>query len=346
MKNIEREELLDIVKNTDRNIYVMYHRDMDGIIGGAQIYHFLRFWTQHDMNNISFIGCQYKEDYVDKIKDKDSLIIFIDFSPTREEAEKLLNEDQVLMVIDHHIGAIKKLEGLAPLYSNYICWLDNTRAGCGLAHELFIAGSRENLEFDRMTILSDYAEDRDLWKFELPDSKEINVGLLELFESLEMSWYDIEGMWNFLNNTIEYEEEFYSPDSEEEFMGLLCALGRNKLKYDKKYVNKIFKAAEKGTIPKINIGGVKMFCLNNKTLISETGNKLTELDYPSCQYFVVHNVKDGLLEEPKVVLSFRSTDELPDVRLVALSLGGDGHRNACGAEITVDKLSELLAGKL
>ena len=346
-RNIERENILDLVKNTGEKLCIMYHKDMDGLIGASQIMHFIKLFADKNLEEVSFIGCQYKEDYIGLLPEGQKDIIFIDFSPTREEAEDLLNEGHNVIVIDHHIGAFIKLDGLENKFVNYFYWFNNDKAGCGLANEIFIEGTgREELEFDRMSIISAYAEDRDLWKFELPYSKEINAGLLELFNDRAMSWDDVDGMWRLLNTSIEFNDEWYNPDSEE-FMDLVLMLGRNKIEYDAKYVQKFFKLAEKKKLPLIKIGGVEMYCFNNSNLISEVGNKLTELDYPSCQYFIVHKYnKDGVLQTPQVVLSFRSTDELPDVRLVAVQLGGNGHRNACGAELKLEDLPSLLSGQL
>ena len=342
--NFSKNILLEDLISTDKKINIMYHRDMDGIIGAAQILHFLKI-QNIDPDQYSFVGCQYKEDYLKNIPDLEiggNIIIFIDFSPTIEELEIIVNLNEVV-VIDHHIGAIKKLENFD--HPNFKYWFDMEKAGCGLADEIFIGDSRDHISFDRMKVLSNYAQDRDLWRFDLEESKEINVGLFELFENLNLNFHDVYGLYDLLNLPIKYEDIWYDVD-DETFIDLLIELGNSRINYDNKYVNKIFVAAEKGIIPKINIGGIEMFCLNNKLLISEIGNKLTELHYPSCQYFIVHENKNGLLQEPKVVLSFRSTDDLPDVRLVATSLGGNGHRNACGAEIKVEELSLLLAGKL
>ena len=57
---------------------------------------------------------------------------------------------------------------------------------------------------------------------------------------------------------------------------------------------------------------------------------------------MVHEVKDGMVKEPELVLGFRSTDELPDVSVVAKALGGGGHRNACGTGIKITELEKLL----
>jgi len=69
-----------------------------------------------------------------------------------------------LLVIDHHKTAMKELEGL-----DYVVF-DLDSSGVTLTWQVFNPG------VNIPSILL-YIEDRDLWKWELPDSKEISEGL-------------------------------------------------------------------------------------------------------------------------------------------------------------------------
>ena len=83
-RNIERENILDLVKNTGEKLCIMYHKDMDGLIGASQIMHFIKLFADKNLEEVSFIGCQYKEDYIGLLPEGQKDIIFIYFSPTRE----------------------------------------------------------------------------------------------------------------------------------------------------------------------------------------------------------------------------------------------------------------------
>lgn len=362
-------------KMLGKDIAIAYHEDMDGIIGAVCIKAALKKEFKetygedsvYTESTISYIPVQYGKDCsmnIDKIKDF-KMVIFIDFCPTMAELYNLIETNENIHIYDHHRTQMLKLKEEivkqtlvdSDIFNNLGFYYDITQAGCGIAYNQFINEERYSDTFiSNLGFVSNYAEDRDLWKWSLLKSKEINAGLDIITNVLELK-HDPEEWFNILageepklinNLRLEYPEIDLKTFSEHShlFSKAVTELGVSKIRYDQAHVNKIVKAAKKGKIPKIFVGGVEMFILNNSTLISEVGNALTELDYPSCQYFIIHEVKDGLLKEPELVLSFRSVDTLPDVSLVATSLGGGGHRNACGASMKIDKLSELLNGNL
>ena len=352
--------------NTEK-IGVVYHEDMDGIIGAVCIKARLKSLDNITEEKVEYIPTQYGKDKIlnfEKMVNFDFLL-FIDFCPSVMEILELFeNGNKNIHIFDHHLTQIikimdndKEVNSLSKKYPGFKYYFDNTKAGCGIAYDQFIDESLlENDQIRKLAFASNYAEDRDLWKWDLENSKEINAGFDILMNSLEIkhnpeAWYQIlmdrnhpEKMENLLNKYPEIDFSKFHTDSG--FKQVVENLGVSKIRYDKAYIDKIVNAATKGKIPKININGIEMFVLNNSYLISEVGNALTQFDYPSCQWFVIHEVKDGLLKEPELILSFRSNEDLPDVSMVATALGGGGHRNACGATLSIDQLKDLLIGKL
>lgn len=80
--------------------------------------------------------------------------------------------------------------------------------------------------------------------------------------------------------------------------------------------------------------GIKFSMINTTTLISEMGNEMClKYNQPSLMFFV--------LENGEVIFSLRSTDDLPDVSVVAKAYGGGGHRNACGFKSDLGFLASL-----
>lgn len=356
-----------VISNPNLKIGVVYHEDMDGVIGAVCIKSFLKLLGGESEFGAEYIPTQYGKDKIlnfDKMTNFE-ILVFIDFCPSVTEIDQLFDTNNQIFIFDHHKTQIDKIKEnmetdfpLTKKYGKRFGYYFNTnKAGCGIAYDEFVVEkSWHESSIRKLSFVSNYAEDRDLWKWDLYNSKEINAGLDIFSTALDLKhnpeeWYQILMKGKYPDNIDILKEEYSEVNFEgiyafSGFTNIIQNLGVSKIRYDNKYVKKIVLSATKGNLPKINIGGIEMFVFNNSNLISEVGNALTALDYPSCQYFIVQNIKDGLIKEPEVVLSFRSTDDLPDVSIVAKALGGGGHRNACGATISLYNLPDLLMGKL
>lgn len=139
-------------------ITVLHHADADGF-GAAYAIH--RAYTE----KINYIPVQYGED-VPVIPGGTTDLWIVDFSYDRETCERLYQKYD-LLVLDHHKTAEAALEGL-----DYAVF-DQSKSGAVLAWEYFhfLTGGWKT---EIPTILQ-YVQDRDLWKFELPYSKEVNL---------------------------------------------------------------------------------------------------------------------------------------------------------------------------
>lgn len=97
---------------------------------------------------------------------KNSNLILVDFSYPKDTIKKLYQENNQLLVLDHHLSAKKNLSGLP------YCIFDMNKSGCGLVYEY--------LRPKTPKFISDYVQDRDLWLHKLPYTKEINAYLYNL----------------------------------------------------------------------------------------------------------------------------------------------------------------------
>lgn len=89
-------------------------------------------------------------------------VLIVDFSYPRATLLQMHSVAKSLQVLDHHKTAEKDLEDLG------FCIFDMQRSGAGLTWDtLFPAQPRP--------ILVDYVEDRDLWRFRLPESRSVNA---------------------------------------------------------------------------------------------------------------------------------------------------------------------------
>jgi hypothetical protein len=92
-------------------------------------------------------------------------VYVVDFSYTREQLIKMHEQATEIVVLDHHKTAKERLEGLD------FCHFDMARSGAAMAWDYFFGDGSER------SWIVDYVQDRDLWKFELPHSREVNAYL-------------------------------------------------------------------------------------------------------------------------------------------------------------------------
>tara|TARA_Y100000310_G_scaffold339241_1_gene431336 strand:+ start:2263 stop:3096 length:834 start_codon:yes stop_codon:yes gene_type:complete len=137
-----------------------YHKDcMDGFLAAWVV------WTVHP--DCEFIPVTYKDspDF-NLLKGKD--VVIVDFSFPFEDLKVIDSVAKSLLVIDHHQQAYDQelvhMDGDGG--GNII--FDAEKSGCVLAWEHY------HPNYPPRSILK-YAQDRDLWKWELPNSREINA---------------------------------------------------------------------------------------------------------------------------------------------------------------------------
>ena len=109
---------------------------------------------------------------------KGKSVVILDFSFDNKTTKKLIKDANNLLVIDHHKSAMVELHDI----SNTI--FDMSKSGATMSWEFFHPG-KEPPKFIQ------YITDRDLWKWELPYSKEFSAAFdmvpfeFEEFEKFE-----------------------------------------------------------------------------------------------------------------------------------------------------------------
>lgn len=96
-------------------------------------------------------------------------VVMIDFTYDRETTERMIGDSRSLVVIDHHATAQKELAGLPG------CYFDMERCGSRLAFDLYRQWGLVRRE--KVPILLDYVQDRDLEQWRLPFTREVNAAL-------------------------------------------------------------------------------------------------------------------------------------------------------------------------
>lgn len=136
---------------------VIYHGDcVDG---------FTAAWACHRLygDGPEYFAAKYAGDGADDalpdVTGRD--VVMVDYCTGRDQLLRLYAQARRLVVLDHHKTAEAACAGLD------FCVFDMERSGAGLAWDELINKPRP--------WLIDYVEDRDLWRFALPDSKAVNA---------------------------------------------------------------------------------------------------------------------------------------------------------------------------
>jgi hypothetical protein len=132
---------------------VIYHGDcIDGFTAAWVC------WTQVG-DEATYIGAKFGEPPPD-VTGKH--VYIVDFSYKRQQLIEMYEAAATLLVIDHHQTAESDLQGLG------FCLFDMERSGAGLAWDYFHPNKKRPW-------LINYVEDRDLWNWELDDSRAVNA---------------------------------------------------------------------------------------------------------------------------------------------------------------------------
>jgi uncharacterized protein len=248
---------------------------------------FCAAWVAHKVfgDGADYVPVQYGEIPLDVRRRGD--IYVLDFSYKIDVLDQML-DDCVgnLVVLDHHKTARDDLKDSLGVQGRLNIVFDMEKSGGRLTWDYFFP--------DRPSPwLVDYTEDRDLWRWKLDWSKELNAFLGSLPRTFDQ--------WDKLTAR---EPRFIQE-------------GAAILRYQAQLIEAISKTARE-----VEIAGRKVLAANTSCLFSEVAGELAK-DRPFGAAWFVRS--DG-----KRQWSLRSREGGVDVAEVARSLGGGGHRNAAG----------------
>ena len=240
------------------------------------------------------------------------LYIF-DFSYPRETLLTLGEQAKQVIVLDHHKTAeadLKDLTSVPHLYEQpdthgVYAWFDQRESGATLAWYFF---HRQPVpEFFRLL------RDRDLWLWELDESREFSAGLASYP-------YDFQLWQNFLNH--EDEIDRLKSDGDALLRGQEQRVDRAQWK-----------------VRWVDFAGHHVPCLNTTADISEIGESLC-LRYKNAPFSLSFFVS----QDARVIWSLRSRNDF-DVSPIAKQFGGGGHAQAAGFATDLTFLATLLQPK-
>lgn len=231
-------------------------------------------------------------------------VLIADFSYSRDVLLDMVSKAMSILVLDHHKSAEEALVGLGG--GNLAVKFDMESSGAGMVLDYFLDHDAdyhpaEDL-VDAMIRLVDYVEDRDLWQWKMPKSREVSAALDSYpltFESFDKAAFQFARDGHFS----------------------LAEEGEAILRYQTRLIDRLVEDRRR-----VSLGGHSVWAVNTAVLMSEAANRLSE-DPTSPFGITWYQNAEGLY-----CYSLRSRPEGSnfDTTSVAVPLGGGGHRNASG----------------
>lgn len=265
---------------------VIYHADCTDGFGAAY-----SAWKQLG-NRAEYHACKHGT-APPKVKGKN--VVILDFSFDNATTKQMIEEANSLLVIDHHKSAMVELHDITQTQ------FDMTKSGAILSWEFFHPG-KEPPKFIQ------YIQDRDLWNWELPYSKEFSAA----FDMVPFEFEEFE----------KFEDDSVFDDA--------VKRGSFILAYSKTVVKKMCEKASPRTFE-----GKGVLVVNASHWMSEIGSRLA----PDCDFAMIWFYDHG---DKIIKVSLRSFHEYIDVSEIAKKFGGGGHSKSAGFQLPGDaRVDEL-----
>jgi oligoribonuclease NrnB/cAMP/cGMP phosphodiesterase (DHH superfamily) len=212
-------------------------------------------------------------------------VVILDFSYSKEVLLEMKKKAKSITLLDHHETAMNAVGDLD------FCHFDLKKSGAGLAWDFVFPKVRH--------WLINYVEDRDLWKFELPNSREVNATI----QSYPLTFDSL------------YMLEKQTPTS-------LAVEGAPIIRYQKQLVADIIKRAKR-----ITFEGYECLSANSSILNSDIGEQLALQSNGLGVIWFINENGDK-------VVSLRSTEKSQiNCAELAKKYDGGGHKRSAGFRI-------------
>jgi len=227
-------------------------------------------------------------------------VLFADIAPPPHAWRELAEQVEQLVVLDHHVSALDRYRADPALAAavegqGHRVLFDLARSGAVLAWQ--------HLHADRpVPPLLAYVEDQDLWRWQLPSSREVNAAISSHLRSFDT--------WGRLAATP---------------VETLAAEGRPILRALRMEVDRALATAHP-----VRVAGLSLEAVNARLQRAEIGHELAERRAFGTPAGVAYR-----LTGRRVDVSLYSVGDF-DVARIAESLGGGGHRNAAGFSVTLE----------
>lgn len=269
----------------------IYHKNCADGIGAAWV-------VKKELDHVELVAAQYGDPPPD-VAGRDVLIV--DFSYRRPMLLEMAKSARRITVIDHHKTAEEDLKDIANGIPNLQVYFDMNHSGAVLTWKYF------NGTIPAPRILQ-HIEDRDLWLFKLPKTREIMAGLFSYELSVEL--------------IDRYVTIFELIDS-------LYIDGVALLRQHNLNIDGIIAASKRY----MYIGGIRIPVVNAPHyMASDIGSELSKNEPFAATYFD----SDGWRN-----FSLRSQENGEDVSIIAKRYSGGGHKHAAGFKIPLSDIQQF-----
>ncbi len=317
----------DHLENSQKKDLVIYHGNCADGFSAAWCFHHYSQQAEHnkasDVDDFEFHGGVYSEEPPWELIDG-NIVYLVDFSYKRDVVKAICERAKKVWLIDHHKTAIDDLVNnvnagtLMPMPANFQSYTDLERSGAMLAWDFLFNRfvhpdgrpnpSRGQPGYTEPPLLLDHIQDRDLWKFQLADTRAVSAAVFSYeytFENWDMLMgKDITGM---LKLTISGE-----------------AIERKHFKD----IHELLAVTKRSMV----IGGFMVPCASLPYTFSSDAGHIMAKEYMGGTQFAACYWDTSTHR----IFSLRSTDDGVDVSQVAKGYGGGGHRNAAGFRVPRD----------
>ena len=300
----------------------------DGLVAASIMKYSLQM--QHNVKpEVIFVSYGKEQEAIEKANiDQETTVYCVDFAFNRELTLELCKLAKLVYVLDHHKTANENLHDLKTHYNFYFIY-DVNKSGASIARDYCKQHLNlySHIKLNQKEILNkvvNMVEDRDLWLFKLPMTKEFAEYIFAYMQP-----NDIDKMSIILFK--------YSFDNLKE----ICKLGETIMNYKDNIIEKKLKSY----VPVyFHANNTKLLIINETQpdLVSQLGNELCKkYNVPVCLYNISGSESSN---ELSVALSFRSMDNLEPVDVIARLFSGGGHRNAAAGSTKLENFVKILNG--
>lgn len=252
-------------------------------------------------NKAEYIACAHSG-YVPNVKGK--RVAIVDFSFKNDVTKRLIEETEALIILDHHKSSMIELHDIPTSHAVF----DMSRSGAVMSWEFFHPG-KEVPKFIQ------YIQDRDLWRWEMPYSKEFAAAF----------------------DMVPFEFEAYEEFEDDSVIDDAIKRGSFILAYSKTVIKKICEKACRKTLT-LGSTSYDVLIVNSSHWQSEIGMSLAKDCDVAMIYYYSHSRKT-------YVVSLRSFHDHVDVSEVAKYFNGGGHKKAAAFRLDGNNIIDELFNK-
>ena len=298
----------------------------DGLVAASIMKYSLQM--NHNVEpEVIFVSYGKEQEAIDKANiNLGTTVYCVDFAFNKETTLELCKLAAKVIVLDHHKTAHENLHDLKTHYNFYFIY-DVNKSGASIVRDYCKQhlDLYTDIKLNQKEILNKVVamvEDRDLWLFRLPLTKEFAEYIFAYMQP-----NDINRMTEILFK--------YKFDN----LKKICQIGETIMNYKDNIIEKKLKSY----VPVyFHVDNTKLLIINETQpdLVSQLGNELCKkYNIPVCLYNI--SGSNGSTEL-SVSLSFRSMDNLEPVDSIARLFSGGGHSCASGGVCSLDRFADLM----